>query len=314
MTDDVLTFEELRQVQSRERDSDTLQDLDESFFDRAQNYLELKRGGENHLENQEYRNARNILEDILDMRQKKIVKLAFLSVKSGVTVDNMLPHEEDLFEDVKELIADYRGERHDDVFDGPVDTAAPDDDASASTGDVDDVVDTGADDPEPESAEDIVDDTAEPVEDDSDDAEGDVSEEPVEDADEADDEAEEEEQDADGGGAADDILQFGDEDGDHEEDAGEEADDGGETGADVVEASEPEQDEDDAAPAEEPDTEASDDAEEDDGRVTVQVQERVPEFMGTDLEPYGPFEEGDEVEVPAENADVLVQQGKAERA
>ncbi|MDY6769118.1 MAG: hypothetical protein SVW02_03375, partial [Candidatus Nanohaloarchaea archaeon] len=118
MPDDVLTFEELRQVQNQERDSDTLQALDESFFDRAQNYLELKQGGDDHLENQEYRNARNIVEDILDMRQKKIVKLAFLAVKSGVTVDNLLPHEESLFEDVKDRISTYRDRRHTAVFDG----------------------------------------------------------------------------------------------------------------------------------------------------------------------------------------------------
>lgn len=44
----------------------------------------------------------------------------------------------------------------------------------------------------------------------------------------------------------------------------------------------------------------------------VRITGPVPEFMGTDLETYGPFEEGEEVKVPAENAEILVNRGNAE--
>ncbi len=44
----------------------------------------------------------------------------------------------------------------------------------------------------------------------------------------------------------------------------------------------------------------------------VKITSQVPEFLGTDLETYGPFEEGEEVEVPEENAEILVNRGSAE--
>ncbi|MDY6761937.1 MAG: hypothetical protein SVY41_02725, partial [Candidatus Nanohaloarchaea archaeon] len=212
--------------------------------------------------------------------------------------DNMLPHEEDLFEDVKERIAEYR-EQHGTVLQKGI----PAEDADG-TGDTDDAADTAAEtgtgvDDTGDSAP----DTADEPEDEEEESTG--GEEPVADADddEAGDTGEPEDETA-----ADDILQFG---GEEEETAADSGGDG-ESGQDAPGTGDTEELEEEGEPAGEPDDHETDD--EDDGRVTVEVQERVPEFMGTDLEAYGPFEEGDEVEVPEENADVLVQQGKAERA
>lgn len=49
-----------------------------------------------------------------------------------------------------------------------------------------------------------------------------------------------------------------------------------------------------------------------DGYSHVKIKSGVPEFMGTDLEAYGPFEAGDEVEVPDDNAEILINRGNAE--
>ncbi|MFB6076781.1 MAG: hypothetical protein ABEK12_01470, partial [Candidatus Nanohaloarchaea archaeon] len=115
--DDVLTLAELREVQGKERDSDTLQPLDEEFFDRAREYLDTKRGSGDVLDNREYRNARNILEDIMDRRQKKIMKLAFLSMKSSsVQVDNLMDTEAEMFDDIAEVIGTYRRDLDELVF------------------------------------------------------------------------------------------------------------------------------------------------------------------------------------------------------
>lgn len=48
------------------------------------------------------------------------------------------------------------------------------------------------------------------------------------------------------------------------------------------------------------------------GYKHVKIQSDVPEFMGTDLEAYGPFEEGDTAEVPDDNAEILENRGNAE--
>jgi DNA replication initiation complex subunit (GINS family) len=50
-----------------------------------------------------------------------------------------------------------------------------------------------------------------------------------------------------------------------------------------------------------------------DGYTLVETTSSVPEFMGTDLEAYGPFDEGEEVKIPDDNAEILVNRGNAER-
>jgi len=60
--------------------------------------------------------------------------------------------------------------------------------------------------------------------------------------------------------------------------------------------------------------ENSEDVEEaEEGYTLVKTTSDVPEFMGTDLEAYGPFDEGEKVEIPDDNAEILVNRGNAER-
>ncbi len=61
--------------------------------------------------------------------------------------------------------------------------------------------------------------------------------------------------------------------------------------------------------AEDSEDETSDDI----SYVEVRITSEVPEFKGTDLEVYGPFEEGEVVEVPEDNADILCDRGNATR-
>jgi len=61
----------------------------------------------------------------------------------------------------------------------------------------------------------------------------------------------------------------------------------------------------------EEDSEEVDEVEE--GYTRVKTTSDVPEFMGTDLEAYGPFDEGEKVEIPDDNAEILVNRGNAER-
>jgi DNA replication factor GINS len=55
-------------------------------------------------------------------------------------------------------------------------------------------------------------------------------------------------------------------------------------------------------------------ADEDEDSVTVEIQRQLPKFLGTDKNVYGPFDEGQEVELPESVAELLVKKGRAERA
>lgn len=60
-------------------------------------------------------------------------------------------------------------------------------------------------------------------------------------------------------------------------------------------------------------SDSEDDEEVEEGYTLVKTTSDVPEFMGTDLEAYGPFDEGEKVEIPDDNAEILVNRGNAER-
>ncbi len=104
MGDNVLTFEQLREIQRNEKNEDMLQSLGEDFFKRVRDYLERKKRIDTFESDKEHRNARHIVEDIIDRRQKKILRLSFLSTKSNLSVDNLHPEEKPLFEHVQEKI------------------------------------------------------------------------------------------------------------------------------------------------------------------------------------------------------------------
>jgi|APHM01.1.fsa_nt_gi hypothetical protein len=49
----------------------------------------------------------------------------------------------------------------------------------------------------------------------------------------------------------------------------------------------------------------------DEGYKKVEIVSEVPEFMGTDLETYGPFDQGEKTSLPEENAEILANRGNA---
>jgi len=254
MPDDVLTFEQLREIQKKEQQEDTLSPLDREFFSNAEKYLgRKKRLGDYHSE-KEYREAKHIIEDIVDSRQKKIIRLAFLSTKADITVQNLLPEEEHLFDKVQESIKDHRERIEEDVFKEAI---------TAEETSIEEPVTSGE--TESEDEEETAEGSGEPA------SEGEAGQE-------TEDRSESEEPEDDG-----DELVFGDDDGSDTDEETPEEDDGDDDSPDVP-----------------------------DGKERVRVLDDVPEFMGVDLESYGPFEEGDVVTVPEDNADVLVEQGNAD--
>lgn len=314
--EDILTFEQLKDLQNTEQDEDTLGDLDEQFFERVRDYLDRKQRIGGHLNNKEYRNAKHIVKDILDSRQKKIIRLAFLSTKSEIAVDNLLPEEEVLFDKVRESITEHREDIEEQLF-GDEDDEEPDESGDETTETTGDEADTDTEDQEPEDDEsepDAVpdddtteDDEEQETEDDELLETGDTDEDASEDTDSPDtDEKEptESDQDEDDG-----ELLFGgggDSDDDAEDDADEEDTPDDRTAGDLEEESDDDED-DGAADPDSDDTE--DDGEE---MIEVRMTTDVSEFMGVDLQSYGPFEEGETATIPDENAEVLQDQDKAE--
>lgn len=108
----MLTYEALRKTAKEEKESTKLVKLPEDFFAQAREYLEKKEEMSRERENAwEVPNARRVLEDLLEARERKIVTLALYSVRSGMTPENLTPEEREFFETVKERIKQFRKKR-----------------------------------------------------------------------------------------------------------------------------------------------------------------------------------------------------------
>jgi DNA replication initiation complex subunit (GINS family) len=113
--DNVLTFSELRKTQKKENREEELTELDEKFLLRASNYFDKKKEAEG--ESREYKNARRVLDKIISLREEKIVKEARLAVKTGSKSKglNLLPEEQELFRDLKNMFESHRSRVEDTV-------------------------------------------------------------------------------------------------------------------------------------------------------------------------------------------------------
>lgn len=107
MSDEALTFSQLRKIQKTEARTEELQDIQENFFLRVGDYMSRK-----DETSREYQNAQRVINKIVSTRTEKIVKNAKLEVKSDISPSKkeMLPREKDFYLKAKELFQEYYNE------------------------------------------------------------------------------------------------------------------------------------------------------------------------------------------------------------
>ncbi len=120
--DKVISYEELRRIQSLERDEKALQELNGSFFDKIAKYIETKEktikeneGKDNVFSKQaleknkhELINIKKIIKDICQRRRRKIVNQALNNISAKVhNTENMIPIEEELYNKTLEIVKNY---------------------------------------------------------------------------------------------------------------------------------------------------------------------------------------------------------------
>lgn len=95
----ILTFQYLRELQKKERDSPALQPIDANFYRTLSECIKESSDSETIIQ---------IIRSILDMRERKIVKTAINSARADIKPQNLLPEEEPLFLEVSDAIKAYR--------------------------------------------------------------------------------------------------------------------------------------------------------------------------------------------------------------
>jgi len=105
----MLTYESLRRFVNEEKDSKALARLPDGFFKQAESYLKgkekLKKGDDWELES-----ASRLLQDLLEIRERKLLIHAFYFVRAGPAPENMAPREKKFFEKVVQNIKAFHSE------------------------------------------------------------------------------------------------------------------------------------------------------------------------------------------------------------
>lgn len=95
----VLTFEKIREVYWNEKDNQTIQELPKNFFSEVSDYL--KRDGNE--------TVKNIIEDLLNRRERKILSLSLTAMRTNTfPVSNLTEDEKLLFENILKNLNEFR--------------------------------------------------------------------------------------------------------------------------------------------------------------------------------------------------------------
>lgn len=115
----MITYSEIYEVLRKEKYNEQLQQIPSNFLSEVSTYLQDKKQLVEKDSNtfsetiqkikKQIDNANSILREIMSRRERKIIELAFLAAKTGVSkrdIENMLPHEREFFETITKKIAE----------------------------------------------------------------------------------------------------------------------------------------------------------------------------------------------------------------
>jgi DNA replication factor GINS len=107
----MITYESLRKLISDEKTNRILQELPEDFFAQLNTYLKNKARMTGKEDRWELESAKSIIQDLMEIRERKILQLALYASRSGIKVDNLTPLEEQFFNSLVQNIKNFRKKR-----------------------------------------------------------------------------------------------------------------------------------------------------------------------------------------------------------
>jgi DNA replication initiation complex subunit (GINS family) len=104
----MITFETIRTVMSEEKKANKLTELPENFFQQLMQYLENKSKMKGKEESWEFESAKRLLQDILEMRERKLSSLALYHVRSGILPGKLMPEEQVFFDEIVKSTKEFQ--------------------------------------------------------------------------------------------------------------------------------------------------------------------------------------------------------------
>jgi len=108
----MITYETIRKLVMEEKGKKKLNRLPDGFFEKVRIYLSNKGKVSREKDDQwELEDAKRRLQDLMDIREGKILLFAHYFVRSGMSPGELVPEEEEFFDRVVEQIKDFRGRK-----------------------------------------------------------------------------------------------------------------------------------------------------------------------------------------------------------
>jgi len=106
---EAISFEYLRKILNEEKKSQNLTKVPDDFYESIRLYLEGKRKVAKEKKDElELRNIERIVENIFNLRERKIVNFALMAARAGIQPSNLTPDERLFFNKILEVIKERR--------------------------------------------------------------------------------------------------------------------------------------------------------------------------------------------------------------
>ncbi len=113
----VISYETIRNVQRKEKEEKELQKLPENFFPLAKEWLRNKENSAKDATSIiELENAKNLLEDIINRRETKIVIAALSTVRGNPPPEGLTDEETKLFDSIIMLLKNFKSEMQEQII------------------------------------------------------------------------------------------------------------------------------------------------------------------------------------------------------
>lgn len=106
---ELITYETIRNAHRAEKDEE-LQKLPEGFFESVRNWLKHKEKMKDTTSLLEVENAKKLLEDVINRRQKKIVLAALSTVRGQLPPSNLTDEERKFFDEIVNSLKSFKNE------------------------------------------------------------------------------------------------------------------------------------------------------------------------------------------------------------
>jgi len=106
---EVVSFEYLRKILNEEKKSQNLTKIPDDFYETVRMYIEGKKKLAKEKKDEiELRNIERIVENIFNLRERKIINFAIMAARAGVQPSNLTSEERQFFQKVFETLKERR--------------------------------------------------------------------------------------------------------------------------------------------------------------------------------------------------------------